>query len=562
MEALGTLGESDRTDERVFATDLPVIFNPGGRPNASPLPWRLSQQSNTPAARVFVGAGRGRIEQAAPAEHWTAYTAIRSVIEWIDGYRIIAPKTDWARIEDLAGETPLEEVDVDGLDLLSALEAILGSVGLGFALEPWAIDGRHRLVVYAHGQEGMRPRLADGSLRMSHPNARLTQVQGIHLSRDCSRIRNDISVLGDQKRVQVELTFTCDAASRSLHPAWDRYEPYIAGYVNGITGNIAPRTWPVADMETWLKRYHAQGAQAADFPDSLRSFVWNEDLAHADMSFVEAPDPAAVSEQLVDQQGFWATRPRPLEGTFEQDGPADRRRCARAVLSIDGCPGAAIQVPAHIWPDRCGMTLRIDRFFDVDPLGAWREYKPFADLPSGSYLVDGVDRGEDIRRISYLDLIANTLLQSSGLRMKLSLIGSIEADVAVGGRASWTPGGPWPWPRQKQIRLPHRFAWRSLAGDPGETTYDLVDDSPEAKLLADRLARASSATAVSTSMTLRYLTRSWRIGDGIASTQGRVIDLRVPTSDGPVCQSVTGVEWLFGAENKTRLTLRPTHTER
>jgi hypothetical protein len=146
--------------------------------------------------------------------------------------------------------------------------------------------------------------------------------------------------------------------------------------------------------------------------------------------------------------------------------------------------------------------------------------------------------------------------------MKLSLIGSIEADVAVGGRASWTPGGPWPWPRQKQIRLPHRFAWRTLEGDPGEISYDLVDDSPRAKLLAERLARTSSATAVSTSMTLRYLTRSWRVGDGVASTQGRVIDLRIPTPDGPACQAVTGVEWLFGTENKTRLTLRPTRTER
>jgi len=218
-----------------------------------------------------------------------------------------------------------------------------------------------------------------------------------------------------------------------------------------------------------------------------------------------------------------------------------------------------VQVPADIWPDRCGMTLRIDAFFDVQPIGAWREYKPFADLPAGSYAVGGVDRADDIRQISYLDLIANTLSGSSGLRLTLALIASIEADTAVRGKAPWTPGGAWPWPRQRQIRLPHRFAWRGLEGDPGEVSYDLVDDSPGAARLATELARSSEAAAVTTSMTLRYLTRSWRIGDGIDSTQDRVIDLSVPAADGPKSQSVTGVDWHFGGENKTQLRLRPTH---
>ncbi len=548
----------ERTMEKVFASKLPAVFNPSGQPNASGSCWRLSDRAEGYRSRVFVSPGRIGPGSSLAAVHWDPCSAVRSLVEWLDGYRIVSPATRWDRIEAILGDSTLEEVNVDGLTLPEAIDAVLTPLGFGFAFEPWSTSGKHRLIVFDRSgrHEGRSPRLAPGNMAMSDPPARLAEVQELSFVRDARRIRNDVTVLGDQKRVQLRLEFNHDPLQRSLHPAWHPESPYLALLTSPVTGGISPRTWSQETLEEFVNRYHRDGADQATYRNALRSFTWNEDLAWNDLSTVEPPDPGSLSEHLVDQQGQWVVRPRKPGPAFQRGNVAPGRtlRPARATLSIEDCPEAQVAIPAQIWPESCGLSLDIDSFFRLNSTGVHGEFKPFASLAPGPLLIDGIDRGDQIRQADYLDLLHNTLAGTSGLRIKLHLDCSIETDTPVEGKVAFDADSPWPLPRRKQVRWPHRFAWRVLEGDPGDLEYELVDDTPAAQKAAEVLAKAGQSGYVQGRALLRYLSRTWKIGDHVDSTRGRDIDLTVPTSQGVCSPCVTGVQWLFGPD-KTRLLL-------
>jgi hypothetical protein len=559
MEILGSLGAGDRTSEKVFASQMPAVFNRNGLPNATPYTWQIHPNASQEASRAFVAESRPQIGQAPKAVHWTAYSALRSLVEWVDGYRIVSEDTDWEQIEATLGDQILPEISVDSLPLPQAIQAVLEPLGFGFAVEPWACEGRHRLLVFdrAGTLPGLAPRLGPGGLKMTDPEAVLVQAQQLRLRRDITAVCNDVKVLGDQKRIQIRFEFNSDPNSRSLHPAWRYDKPYLAAFQDPTTGKVSPRTWDQDDVQSFLDEFNRDGHDHGQYPDALRSFTWNEDYAYEDLAMVSPPQPGALSEHLVDAEGNWVVRPRRPGPTFryshvENDSALQP---AQVVLGIEGCPEASVRVPALLWPDRCGVTLAIDSFFRTGTAGVYGEFKPFASLAASPLMVDGVNRTQEIRQATYLELLCNSINQNPGLRLSLQLDCSVETDTPVQGHKAWSGQGPWPMPRARQIRLPHLFTQRALAFDPGDVTYSLIDETPAATNQAAGIARQSQRGTTSGEILLRYLTKGWLIGDRVAGTVGRAIDLTEETDFGRFAPCVLGVRWTFGQANKTLLVL-------
>jgi len=363
-EIAGTASQNDRVRSNVLATNLPAVFNDGGRPNASDANWSLDGGGRSDAhSAVFCSPGRvvrdGDGNALVEARHWDAYTAVRSMLEWFDNGRTISrTATDWAAIERIAS-VPIGEVNITGLNLLEALRAVLIPVGLGFAVEPWAgPDSAHRLRVFRlHGGAGRSgPFLGDRAdpAAASSAAAQRCSVQRLDFTRDNHRIANAVLVVGDRKRCEVSLEYSGPGGS-DLQPYWESDDD-LDDYAD--SGVVSWRNWTTQDYRTFCAKY-TYGRTGAR-KHAFRSFAWNEDGALSPV-LQDVPDLGSYG---IDGRGV--RRPRPVSGALSFD-EAGRTLPAVVQLGITGDDESWIQVPAHIWADRAGFTLTAATLHDWHP---------------------------------------------------------------------------------------------------------------------------------------------------------------------------------------------------
>jgi hypothetical protein len=565
----GTFSPELLRRENTFRSHLPVVFNEAGRPNASPSQsggndarWRLDSSSEAESAegRTFEAAGR-RVATAGAtyeATTWRARAAVQSLIEMVDDYEIISPESVSLLPSGLS-DRAIGEVGVEGMNLLEALRAVLLPIGYGFALEPWADQvGRHRLHVFAlHGAvEGSRVRkpymapICGAAARITDPAAQQAEVQRIEFVRDNHNVANDVTVVGDQKRKQVTLVFA--SSGSQLRPAWDTEAHDLA---NWATDNVVdPMQWPVQGQSERTVEYFDErftyGAKGnTDYRHVFRSFAWNEDGAFNEVigQMGDLHDYGVGAEQN------YVRRPRPVGPTFlRDDATAQARNLPSFVqLGIEGDGDSWIQIPAVIWAGRAGFTI------PINPLWQWfpytSEYARHA--PAGGETLFGKHGGH-----SYLTLLHNTL-RGSGKKLVLRLVGSIECDEAVTGRAGRRVGGSWPLTAARAIRAENRFRHRDVPGgsDPFSleaSRHDTRDDSEDAADFACGIRDVLEDEVGHGSITLRHLTRAYAPGDVIPGTRGRVIDLTVRAGEAAHGPVVVEVVWNFqDGVNKTELVL-------
>ena len=561
MEIAAALSSSDAVRANVFSSDLPVIFNEAGLPNASSSDWWLAdEQTGVRACKVFEAPGRTVVTGGAAAVealHWTAYTALRSLVEHVDGYDVISPHTPWEQIAALLGETPIGEVHVDGLDLAEAIAAVLEPVGFGFAIEPWSVGNgadetgaaRHRLIVFPlHGGNRVKAphlgALGDGKVAIDSSAGRRAEVQRLSFARDARRVANDITVIGDQKRIQIALEFHNNAASRDLHPLWDTASHDLDDWADG--GVVDPWQWPdggYTTFDVFAGKYNRGGNDHRANRHVFRSFAWNEDGAFASI-IGSVPDLTACG---VGTAGQVIRRPRPVASTFTYDSDELKARLhpRKVQLGIVGDDAAWIDVPAEIWNDRAGFTISTALLAGNSGDGQWYPYAGYGQA-SAAY-----------RGLHYLTLLHNALCDGGTYKLRLRLVGSIECDQAVRGLAPRRASSAWPFRSARTVRLPDRFTWRQVQdalGAGAET--DTTDDALAAGAYAERLRDAGEDCRGAGSILLRYLTRSYALGDGISATSGRVVDLCVDGGAGSFAPVVSTVVWHFDeGANKTELVL-------
>jgi len=566
-EIHGELPPQQCTRESTFGGYLRVIFNESGRPNASQSAWSLLTRGDSQrACRVFEPPGR-RVSLAGgttiEAEYWTAYAALRSLVEYVDDGQVLSSAaTVWDAIAATLDATPIAEVNVEGLNLLEAIAAILLPVGFGFAVEPWARtdeDGlaRHALLVFplhrpAGDDSGIaRPYMAP--LTSSRPTTadlegRRSEVQRLHVVRDNHQVCNAVTVIGDQRRLQVCLEFHADPQTRDLHPCWDRTDSAndLQTYADPY-GNVGGGGWAsvqahadfAACFDTWShENYHV-----------FRSFAWNEDGALSGLVCDEQgkavlPDLSAFG---VGEEDDFLRRPRPVSATFTCTAPSGAAQVypARVEIAIDSAEDSWIRVPCvRIWSDRAGFTI------DHPRIHLWRPYHDAADALKNDY-----------GHYTYLTLL-NHALRGTSPRIRLRLFGSVECDRAVVGQAPRGGSSSWPLSTHRVVRADDRFRWRDVLDQPLDaslpttvTDYESTRESIGA--YARRIRDSAEDALVHGSITLRYLARPQRypVGTGLAGTAGRNISLQAAATSAYV-PLIAGVNWDFAeGVNKTELLL-------
>jgi len=541
-------GEAEPADARraaVMATDLPVIFNEGGRPNATSRDFRLGRIYDHDGVsveynecKVFEAPGRtiNSDDSEVQAVYWTAYTALRSLVEYVDDYDAISPHTDWPTIRNLLGGVPVGQVVVEGMNLLEAIRAVLLPVGFGFALEPWTrrlswggpiaptYTDKHRLIVFSLRGRGRRryPHMAPvhgGNVAADSRAGQRAQVQGLDFARDARHVANHVTVVGDCRRRQAVLEFVPGADGRDLHPLWDTETHDLADWING-DGVVDPRSnppWTQANQEAFFERYNF-GADHPLYKHVFRTFVWNEDAAL--LPVIEATPE--LSDFGTGDGSNWVRRPRPVGRTFLFDESAARIRTYPAMvqLGIDGDSDSWITIPASPLADRAGMTITRASLHD------WFPYDR-NDVPEALRNQYGSTGSTPV---SYLTALYNALAQTDGPKLRLRLIGSIECDQAAKSTAERTAGATWPFLARRVIRADSRFRWRDVADDPfglGADRHDTRDDRAAAADHASAVRDALEHCLGRGRMLLRGIVRAFRPGHAVPRTQGRQVNLSV-----------------------------------
>lgn len=541
-----------------FRSHLPVVFNAGGRPNAVPGSWRLDSHglSASPAAKVFDSPDRRVVNSSTyEAVSWDPSSAVRSLVEMIDDYAVIAPASLSGMPAELACSV-MEEVAVEGFNLLDAMTAVLSPLGYGYCLEPWADSrGRHALRVFEMtGRVGSsrvrRPYMAPRTgtaVRATDDAGGRAEVRRIEFTRDCTEVVNDVTVIGSLVRRQVALAF--GVAGGQLLPVWDTAEHDLGQWA--IDNIVDPLQWgdsttyTAAEFDQW---YTYGAGSAVDNRHVFRSFAWNEDGALV-------ASAGSMGELSVVAQGANGAvrRPRPVASTLLRDDADARCRNfpPQVLLGVSGDDESWIQVPAVIWRDRAGFTL------PVNPLWRWHPYC----CDQARHVVSGDETlFEKYGRYNYLTLLGNALAGRSPA-LVLKLVGSVECDHAVIGRAQRAANSSWPIVAAKAVRVGSRFTKNEVPAstDPfglaGER-LDLRDDSVDAAAYAARLRSTGENESGRGAITLRQVTRAYAPGDVIPGTRGRQINLTTTGSGGARAPVVLGVMWdLQPGEMKTELAL-------
>jgi len=555
-----TATSSDLTEANAWASDLPVVFNMGGKPNMSQggsrtgtdWSWMLNGITN---CQVFEASDRtvrasGSAGSAVEAEYWTADKAFISLIGWFDPDGLLDMDAVAAAYSVLP-DHELPQLAVEGMSLLEALMAVCRAVGYGFCIEPHHItEGTAEYAIHAfplHADEptGVSPRMADisaGNVSIASEEGQAAQVQRLDFMHDSHNVRNKATVAGDVRRVQVALEYspyTCDLA-----PFWDTSTHDLDDYDDsGIVTDLD-------DDATWIDNYCTDGNDNLTYHHAFRSFIWNEDGAFSGSLGLSEPD-------LSDLIGAnYIRRPRPVGRTHCPT--ADEAGGVPAYVMMGVYPASSgtvddstyIKVPAAtVMTDRVGFTLNAPR------LDKWKPFESFWQLDDG--------------REAYADLTFGTLLMSTmagttaNPRLSLLLVGSIEGDTGIEGSADRRAGSAWPLTAEAVAYDPEKYKCHSTAtgGDPQSLGAVTRDDSNVATARAEDLRDMGEDSMGHGSLELRQIVDAWRPGDAIAGTEGRDIPFAINAGgeqygDGRYYPIVHEVIWNFTeGVNKTELVL-------
>jgi len=573
-ELAHTLVYTDRVAANVWQTGQPCVFNPNGRPNCSRVAdnggrdvgWKLAshatiydEANNTPC-RVFEAPGRvvttvGETTAELKAIHWTAYRALRSLVEWYDDYNVISyDSSPWAWMQAELDSEPLPEVDVQGMGIADAITAILKAIGYGWCLEPWptpdAATGldTHRMHVYSltAPRTSCSPLLPELGSHATDDGAWRAMVERFEYLKDAHGAKTKVVVMGDTARVQVALDYS--PTGNDLTPYWNETLHTLDDWDFDDKVEKSAIQDAGLDPKDFEAAYKPGGSGYPTNREVWRGFGWNED-GHM------GPDTIPAMTAFADGAGNVMRRPRPLGPCVEVDRTdAQMRHHAAQVwmgLFRNGSiiTGSWLPARARVWTDHAGFTLLRDELLDWTP---WSE----TDLKATE-----VYAGMKYEDVHFLTCLRNTKAYQSGSHSRLCVIlrlmGTVETDepvIAIGDGAGFLT---LPFDAEAFVDARRRFRKRSVtdSGPWSSTTADTRDDQDDCQTYADNLVGATAPPVGHGSMMLRHITRAWHPGTGIWETGGRHIDLTVDLVKTKTAV-VSGVRWNFAeGANKTELLL-------
>jgi hypothetical protein len=543
----GSIGSGDCVRASAFQTYLPCVFNDNGRPNAAPLPaWALSTSAAAGAAFAHPGRifPRDSGNDVIPRK-WTAYMAVRSLIEWFDNYETISASAEWAAIESMLAGVELSNLDVTGKPLSEALTAILRPLGFGWRLTPWRVNERHVFHVYSlHSPTHLvRPTLAVIGQSITSDANRSAQVNRLHYARDSHNIANEIVVVGDQYRTERSLVYAYSESD--LSPAWDTTTHPLESYMRDGEVGGPGNAWT---DENAFRNFLAAYQNVTDTNRHVfRTFVWNEDGRWKDAD-ATVPNLSVYGLSGADA-GQVVRRPRPVCERFSEYDPAtDTHAPATVEIRVAGDDSTRVKLPGcRVLHDCAGFTVTEPKLW---------QFRPFAQTKREA----DSDPWATCRYWTWLTILYDIIRGEGSHLCEIYLTGSIECDRTLVGLAERSKESAWPVTARKIIEARDRYHYRSV----GDLTWDAidadtVDDSEAAATDAARKQDALEDAVGHGSIVLRGIHRTYAPGDGIDRTAGREVDLTVaPGGKGKSATApiISGVTWQFAeGAYRTELTL-------
>ncbi len=557
-EMAGTAVTGDRIYSNSVIVQMPCVLNPGGQPNASESLWALRSDAvgtDTKESAVFFPTGRLAVGSVGQAEHWTAYVALKSIVELFDDGDVISDETtDWVNIKALlfAATTVdpiLPEVNLEGKNLLEAIAAILLPIGFGFNLEPWSVadtdtELRHRLRVYSLSDPAWTEEPILATFGSNIGDVATAEVIRLDTNEDSTGIRNDIKVIGDVQRMACIVLWDDAIDDHDLLHGWDVSTYPISTYQNSDSKSN-PADWSVANRTTFEARYLPTSKEFLKYSEVWRKFALDTDGSLWD-NLAQTSDLSGLDSDFNDH----VNRIRTFGPTWSVDGAGDaaRWRPAYVTMEIDGEPTSAIGIPQVVF-DRNRTSFKIM----YPNIHTWQPFKQFHPSHGSGITFTSAAKTIEIANMFYLDLIQNTL-DGSGHRFIFKLYTSIETDNFVVGHRTRTVSQKWPLTAQKIIRQPNRFKLRDQTAD--FSGGDTVDDSAAALVFANQVGESIEDADGNTAIVLRELDKSYHPGIGIPRTSTRVIELTVDGVTAAVAPIINGVVWNFSeGVNTTELSL-------
>lgn len=582
----GDLTEALAIRSNVWEARLPVIMNPNGRGNAwggvtsgagaTELNWQLTSHVEYPlgytssaivnSCKVFTSPGATAGELV--SEHWTAYTALRSVVEWVDDYNVISyGRTNWLGIENLLGDTPIGQVNLTGRNLLQAMNAILVPAGFGFALEPWRrSDGRYRLLVYklhnpvSFAKVNMAP-VVGGNVEMTSDAGQRAMVQRVDYLRDNHNVKNHIIVMGDTMITERSLDFDQNGTPAGvLWPAWDTAIHKIDDYDDG--GIIGGGHWASASKETaWKQHFRLTSSNYLVFRDAFRTFAWNEDGGLSGIIQDGGGDPIIPTLTNYARGGaeqYAMYRPRPPKfrvkyATALMGSTAGALEPPVVFLGIAGDDDSWVKVPGAAYSlskERCLIH------FKVKDLAEWYPWKKEQNKSGGD------THHKLYGKLNFATALWNSLTVAGSKELVIRLTAGFEVDDSVYFEQTRLLDSSWPFDARAMVRMPKRFKYRDIEGSTGSggaAVDDGLADGPM-DLYGRKVQDALEDATGHGSVVLRGLHRAYYPGQGLRKLVGRNIDLtlagRRQTKAASVAPVIAGITWHFvGGANKTELLL-------
>lgn len=565
-----TMGEFTYAPLNTYTMKGPIVFNPNGKPNAFGKwthPDNGPTNGDTAGRHFFCETNRllkltnGNV--VLRSIHWTAYSAAHWLVRQarVPGVssRLGIDTTELDALKTTLDALPLNNVRITGMNILDALVAVLRPVGWGFCIDPWVVSWRasttdqadaeddygegllaaHRLRLFSlRGDENIRdgPWVQDreNSITASSAAGQYTDVQRIAFNRDSHNARNQVTVIGGQKELEVYLEWDGDSQA-DIRPLWNKDatatdldefdDSNVVNYASlKKTGNFSSFVGSFT--------YGAVGGNV----HAYRSWVMNEDGRHSPR--VTDYPTAAEMDKYEDSDGRYVRIARPLTRTSEytESTVKAEKKQGRVEIGIKGLAGSWIPVEnCTIRDDCCGFTFTRKNLFD---------WYPFKEAINRTISAGGGDFVyKKYGGYSYLTLLHNALRSPQGTpSLMVRMVGIQRGDARAIGRATYTLGySAWPFLADRVIYDPGRFIWRADETS-SERTLDTRDDRDAAGDYADRVRNASEGAMGHGSIMLRGIVQHYKPGDAIRKTRGWELDLSVD-AQGNRAPIVTEVTW-------------------
>lgn len=539
----------DPHEGRTVLIQLPVRFNPDGRPNCSPDGADVERADASARHPVFLDPDIDRDPD--PRTYWTLGKFVRYILGTSND-QVFVKNPDFDRLDALLqskgpapGSTPIgggtaadiviRDYDATNKPWPEALAAQLELAGFGMRFvtgEGGDGSPRSEIEIYRKDADAGGP-LRDLLLLRSGSslNPARCNVASLRLRRDTRAIVNAVTVETAQRRVE---------ASFVLAPGFipSPGDESASRRVRFLRSNLA-----TADGEDRRKYRYYVADEAGD--------------GHWDAS-----------------TATWSQRALDLDDLFPADdegGPTyvRRLRAGSATLVTRDAQGRPLQAQLAISRDYTGPAPSLwDGTGNWQPVvGGWQILEDrlgiyiIAEDPESWAIGDytGSHPQEPSRTLRGVTSQANPTAPNTRFVLRLTTV--IEDDLMLPASVDSRPASPTSFTRRRRVDARDHFALETVAAhslhNPASEAKTMRDDTERAVAWARQLRSAHELPPTVGSATLPGLVTAYRVGDRVARIDGRDVALQTNVGEAqgetPAYPTISAVSWEFSDDRQSTL---------